>query len=99
MNEDEKKEETSIEEEVKNIIEGEEDVKENDLLKGKHHNNHVDEGEEDDDVNEKEDTEVDETEIFETRESVQFDKNGNVVLDDADVINESVMDYWCAHLG
>ena len=101
MNEDEKKEETSIEEEVKNIIEGEDDVKENDILKGKHHNNHVDEGEkeEDKDVNEKEDTEVDETEIFETRESVKFDENGEVVLDEADVINESVMDYWCARLG
>ena len=97
MNEDEKKEETSIEEEVKNIIEGEEDVKENDVLKGKHHNNHVDEGEEED-VDEGEDENIDEDELFETRESVQFDEDGNVILDKADVINESVMDLWCSQV-
>ena len=97
MNEDEKKEETSIEEEVKNIIEGEENVKENDVLKGKHHNNHVDEGEEED-VDEGEDENLDEDELFETRESVQFDEDGNVILDKADVINESVMDLWCSQV-
>ena len=95
MNEDQKKEETSIEEEVKNIIEGEEDVKENDVLKGKHHNNHVDEGEEED-IDEGEKDDIDETEIFETRETVRFDENGDVILDDADVINEKMMDYWCS---
>ena len=97
MNEDEKKEETSIEEEVKNIIEGEENVKENDVLKGKHHNNHVDEGEEED-VDEGEDENLDEDELFETRESVQFDEDGNVILDKADVINEYVMDLWCSQV-
>ena len=54
MKEAEAEEETSIEEEVKDIIECDsEDVKENDILKGRKHNAHIDEGE---------DEEVDEAE-------------------------------------
>lgn len=60
MKVDEKEEEASLEEEVKDIIESEEEVKENDILKGRHHNGHLPESEEDLDEAEDEVTEADE---------------------------------------
>ena len=85
MKVDEKEEEASIEEEVKDIIEAEEDVKENDMLKGRKHNGHVDEGEDDevDEADDKDDKQVDEAE-------------DDVKLDESEVIDEDLMKLWCA---
>lgn len=78
--------ETTLESEVKKIVDSEEDeLEENDMLKGKPHNNHVAE-----DSNE----DVAEDDDFETTESVKFNEDGDVELDDDDVINESTMNMW-----
>lgn len=61
-----------------------EDVKENDILKGKPHNGHVAEGEE-----------VDEDGDFETTESYKFNEDGDLELEDDDVIDEATMKRWC----
>lgn len=90
MKVDEKEEEASIEEEVKDIIESDGEVKEDDMLKGRKHNLHVDEAEKDD--------EVDEDEDFETEESVKMNEEGDVELDEADKIDESLMKAWCARI-
>ena len=59
------------------------------MLNGKPHNNHVAEGEE------AEDKEVDESdEDFETTETVKFNEDGDVELDEEDIINESTMNRW-----
>ena len=58
------------------------------MLKGKPHNNHVVEGEE------KEETVDEEEEDFETTETVNFNEDGDVDLDDEDIINESTMSRW-----
>ena len=95
MKEAELEEETSIEEEVKDIIECDgEDVKENDILKNRKHNAHVDEAEDvkENDllkgrthnahVNEAEDKEVDEAE-------------DDVELDESYVIDSNLMKWFC----
>ena len=95
MKEAELEEETSIEEEVKDIIECDgEDVKENDILKNRKHNAHVDEAEdvkENDllkgrthnaNVDEAEDKEVDEAE-------------DDVELDESYVIDSNLMKWFC----
>ena len=78
--------ETTLESEVKKIVDSEEDkLEENDMLRGKPHNNHVaEDGNED----------VAEDDDFETTESVKFNEDGDVELDDDDVINESTMNMW-----
>ena len=87
MKVDEKEEEASIEEEVKDIIEAEEDVKENDMLKGRKHNGHIDEGE---------DNEVDEDE---DKDDKQVDEaEDDVKLDESEVIDEDLMKLWCAQV-
>lgn len=59
------------------------------MLNGKPHNNHVVEGED------AEDKEVDESEEdFETTETVKFNEDGDVELDEEDIINESTMNRW-----
>ena len=59
------------------------------MLNGKPHNNHVAEGEE-------QSSEVDEAEEdFETIETVKFNEDGDVELDEEDVIDESTMQRWC----
>ena len=78
----EQNEETTLEAEVNKIV-AEDDVKENDLLKGKPHNNHVVES----------DLDLDE-EDFETTETVKFNESGDIELDEEDVINESTMSRW-----
>lgn len=84
-------EETTIEEEVKDIIECDDaDVKENDMLRGRKHNAHIDETEEDD----KEVKESEEDDVYETRENVKFDENDEVVLDESDVIDSQNMKLW-----
>ena len=95
MKEAELEEETSIEEEVKDIIECDgEDVKENDILKNRNHNAHVDEAEDVDEddmlkgrnhnlhVDEAEDKEVDEAE-------------DDVELDESYVIDSNLMKWFC----
>ena len=84
----EEAEETTLESEVQKIVDSE-DIEENDMLKGKPHNNHVVEADEE----KKEDT-VDEEEDFETTETVNFNEDGDVELDDEDIINESTMNRW-----
>ena len=59
------------------------------MLKGKPHNNHVVEAEE-----EKKEETVSEEEDFETTETVNFNEDGDVELDDEDIINESTMNRW-----
>ena len=84
----EEAEETTLESEVQKIVDSE-DIEENDMLKGKPHNNHVVEADE----KKKEET-VDEEEDFETTETVNFNEDGDVELDDEDIINESTMNRW-----
>lgn len=92
--------ETTLEAEVNKIVDSE-DIEENDILKGKPHNGHVTEAEEVEEndilkgrvhnghVNE------DEEEDFETTESYKFNEDGDIELDDDDVIDESTMRRWC----
>lgn len=85
--------ETTLESEIDKIVDSEEDqlqetdaadkngkLKEDDLLKGRVHNGHLDETEED----------------FETMEEVDIDANGDVKLDESEVIDPSLMKMWCA---
>ena len=84
----EEAEETTLESEVQKIVDSE-DIEENDMLKGKPHNNHVVEADE-----EKKEETVNEEEDFETTETVNFNEDGDVELDDEDIINESTMNRW-----
>ena len=89
---EEKEEATTLESEVTKIVDSEE-VEENDMLRNKPHNAHIDDpagvkvNEAEDDLEEKDD--------FETTESVKFDENGDIQLEDDDVIDESTMKRWC----
>ena len=96
--------ETTLDEEIKKIVD-DEDLEENDMLRGRNHNLHIDEDEEEnieeaDDADDKleddkkEDVNEDEEE-FETMESVKFDEDGNVELDEDDIIDENLMKAWC----
>ena len=95
MKEAELEEETSIEEEVKDIIECDgEDVKENDILKNRKHNAHVDEAE---DVKENDllkgrthNAHVDEAEDKEVDEA-----EDDVELDESYVIDSNLMKWFC----
>ena len=100
MKVDEKENEATIEEEVKDIIEADEEVKENDMLKGRKHNGHIAETEEDkDEVKEcdnkevKEDDEDDED--YETTEAIKLNDDGDVVLDESEIIDQNLMKLWC----
>lgn len=114
--------ETSLDEEINNII-NDDDLEEDDMLKGRKHNLHVDESDEecpecgnnpctceDEDLEEddllkgrkhnahidEDDEDVDEEEEdFETMEEVQFDEDGNVDLDESEIIPPSLMKLWC----
>ena len=87
-------EETTLESEITKIVGADEaeEVKENDLLKNKPHNAHISEGEE-----EKKDGEeaVDEDEDFETMEEVKEDADGNIELDESEIIDADLMKLWC----
>ena len=95
MKEAELEEESSIEEEVKDIIECDgEDVKENDILKNRKHNAHVDEAE---DVKENDllkgrthNAHVDEAEDKEVDEA-----EDDVELDESYVIDSNLMKWFC----
>lgn len=73
--------ETTLESEVNKIVECD-DLGENDILKGKPHNGHVAETEE---------TDAD----FETTESCTFNEDGDIELEDDDVIDADTMNRWC----
>lgn len=80
-----KEAETTLESEVQKIVDSEE-VEENDLLRNRPHNAHVDDpagvmNEEEDD--------------FETTETISYDENGDIALEDDDVIDECTMNRWC----
>jgi len=73
---------------VNKIVDSEE-VEENDMLRNRPHNAHID-----DPAGIKE-SEEDVEEDFETTETVKFNEDGDVELDDDDVIDESIMKIWC----
>ena len=82
--------ETTLESEVQKIVDSEE-VEENDMLRNRPHNGHINdprgviaEGE-DDECNED----------FETTETITYNEDGNIELSEDDVINESIMQQWC----
>jgi hypothetical protein len=85
VKENEDAEETTLESEVQKIVDSE-DIEENDMLKGKPHNNHVTE------CGNKDANDSDEN--FETTESVKFNEDGDIELDADDVIDESTMTRW-----
>lgn len=98
----ETEQEKTIEEEITDVLEAE-DVKEDDLLKNRPHNAHVsvdeDEVEEDDILKNRPHNAhvalgVGE-EKFETMEEVQFDEDGDVQLDESEVIDSDLMQTWC----
>lgn len=92
IKEDEKVEETSLEEEVNNIIEADEkdgkkkvsekEVEEDDPLKGRVHNGHL--NEKDDEVDEADD---------------EVDEDDDVELSEDEKIDESLMAWWCDKVG
>lgn len=88
-------EEASIEEEVKDIIESDgKDVKENDILKNRHHNGHL--AEKEDELDEDEEDVEESDEPFETMETVKENDDGDVELDESEIIDENLMKLWCA---
>lgn len=82
-------EETTLESEIDKIVGTEDEVNEDDMLKKTPHNGdaahnaHVEES-----VDEKE-------EDFETMESVKEDADGNIELDESDIIDAELMKHWC----
>lgn len=70
------------------------------MLKGRKHNAHVDEAEDDEkEVKEAEDEEMKEAEDdepYETMESYKFDKDGDVILESEDIIDADYMKSLCA---
>lgn len=79
---DAEEQETTIESEINDIIK-DDDMKENDILKGKVHNGHI--VEKDDDQEEE----------FNTMEEVQFNEDGDIELDESEVIDAATMKYYC----
>ena len=93
MKKESKEEETTLEAEVKDIIEAEE-VEEDDMLTKTPHNGngvhsgHIKEAEDDEKkVEEKE-------EEFETMESVKFNNEGEVELDESEIISADELKMW-----
>ena len=94
-----------VENEIEKILEAD-DVEENDMLKNRPHNGHKsvpmseDEVEEDDylkgRVHNAHIAAEDEEEHFETMETVTELENGDVELDESDIIDSSLMKMWCA---
>ena len=81
-----KEAETTLESEVQKIVDEDEGLEENDMLRNRPHNAHIDDpsgviAEDDED--------------FETTETVTFNENGDIELDEEDVIDESTMKRWC----
>ena len=77
--------ETTLESEVSKIVDSE-DIEENDMLRNRPHNGHI---------NDPEGVINEDDEDFETTETVRFNENGDIELDEDDVIDESTMKRWC----
>ena len=98
--------ETTLESEIDKIVDSEDQLqegegcgklKEDDLLRGRVHNGHLDEAEGDEENSEEDDSEEEETEEdFETTEEVNVDANGDVNLEESEVIDPNLMKMWCA---
>lgn len=81
--------ELALEDEVKKVIDEEQDMNEDDLLKNRAHNNHHDDPK--GVVNE-------DDEYFETSEDVITDEDGNIEIGDDEVIDEATMINWMSRL-
>lgn len=81
MKVEEKEEITTIEEEVKDIIENEDDVQENDILKNKAHNAHITEDENED--------------VVESEETEETNESDDVELAESEIIDSELMKLWC----
>ena len=86
--------ETTLESEVQKIVDSEE-VEENDMLRNRPHNAHIDDPKGVVSEEDCSDGSCDEEEDFETTEIVNFNEDGDVELDEDDVIDESTMKKWC----
>lgn len=90
-------EDTTLEAEVKDIIE-------NDPIKGGKHNSHVDEVEEDDELTKRPHNNhglhnghlAEDEEEFETTESVKFNNEGEVELDESEIIGADEIKMWAS---
>ena len=82
--------ETTLESEVQKIVDSEE-VEENDMLRNRPHNAHINDPR--GVIAEGEDGECNED--FETTETITYNEDGNIELGEDDVINESIMQQWC----
>ena len=82
-----KETETTLESEVSKIVNEDEDLEENDILRNRPHNAHINDPK--GVVNEEED------EDFETTETITYNEDGDIELGEEDVIDESTMKQWC----
>ena len=82
-----KKMDSTLESEINKIVQEDDDLEENDMLNGRPHNGHksVKEAEDDD-------------EEFETSETVTLDDEGDVRLDESDVIDQATMKWYCSQV-
>lgn len=79
----------TLDEEINNIVdEVESEIEENDILDGRVHNGHIP-------VNEYE-KDMDPIDEFETIEEVQYDEDGDVVIDESEQISPELMARWCS---
>lgn len=93
IEEDEAEQEASLESEIQGILDAEcsenkPEVEENDMLRGRNHNAHVAE-------DENEENPTDEAEPIETMETYKFDRNGDIVLEGEDIIDAAYMKQLC----
>lgn len=89
MKEADEEMEKTVESEIADIIE--KDVEENDILKDKPHNAHVPAKK----AEEADAEEVEEEEDFETMEIIKTNEDGDIELDESDVIDSGLMNLWC----
>ena len=82
-----KKMDSTLESEINKIVQEDDDLEENDMLNDRPHNGHksVKEAEDDD-------------EEFETSETVTLDDEGDVRLDESDVIDQATMKWYCSQV-
>lgn len=71
--------ETTLEQEIDKIVDSEDSMMEDDMLKDRNHNGHVS---------------MSENEEFETQESVNINSEGNIELDESEVIDPNLMKLW-----
>jgi hypothetical protein len=96
MNVEEKEEEVALEDEVKEIIETEDsDVTENDMLKGRKHNAHVDESDDEEEMTESEDEDEEITESDDEEEMTESEDDDDVQLNESEKVDPKLMQLWC----